>query len=74
MYCLNFSAGCVLLLDVRKSLCGGGLAYLYHSLEVEGDEKGNRCLGLYLGHPVTEGPPGWGLDAWLMTLLCKKLL
>jgi hypothetical protein len=48
---------------------------------LEDDEKGTRCVGVQLGHPLTgvtyterPGPPGWGMDARLPTLLCKELL
>jgi hypothetical protein len=50
--------------------------------DVEGDEKGIRSRGgrgVITGAPCHKGtyiqrsgPPGWGLDARLTTLLCKK--
>jgi hypothetical protein len=48
---------------------------------VEGDEKGTRCLGIQLGHPVTGGQKYrdlvlqvGGLDARLTTVICKKII
>jgi hypothetical protein len=46
---------------------------------LETDKKGTPYgEGVYLGHLVSggqmqrHGPPGWGLDATLTTLICKK--
>jgi hypothetical protein len=62
--------------------CGGGLEYPHCSPACRRwRRKGNpvpggitwpHChWGTYIQRP---GPPGWGLDARLTTLLCKKLL
>jgi hypothetical protein len=70
----------VICITKRNFLCGGGLAYLHYSLArrrrrrngspVPGGITGPPCQwGIKIQGP---GPQGWGLDAKLAILLCKK--
>jgi hypothetical protein len=72
------------ILQIQIPPCGGGLEYLHRSPASRiRRRKGNPVPGNItgpLGHWGTyryikePGPPGWGLAARLMTLLCKKII
>jgi hypothetical protein len=61
--------------------CGGGLEDLHSPASRRKRLKENPVLGAITGplcHCGTQvqgpGPPSWGLDARLTTLLCKKII
>jgi hypothetical protein len=75
----NNHSGCSLLmyfiiLSLTGSPYGGRLEYLHHS-PASRTWWGNpvpRCITGSHCHWGRPGPPGWGLDAGLTTMLCKK--
>jgi hypothetical protein len=59
----------IIMDNVLCSPCGGGLEYLHRSPASRRRQLDHLVTG---GEVERLGPTGWGLGAWLTTLLCKK--